>query len=69
MSIIEKTPQQSNGGKRKPYKKISDMLRAKIGKYALENSNAAALRKFSKEFDSPLSESTVHFLKKCSITA
>ena len=36
MSVIEKTPQQGNGGKRKPYKKISDTLRAKIGKYALK---------------------------------
>ena len=59
-----KTPQQGNGGKRKPYKKISDTLRAKIGKYALENGNAAASRKFSKEFDSSLSESTVCSLKK-----
>ena len=64
ISVIEKTPQQGDGGKRKPYIKISDTLRAKIGKYALENGNAAASRKFSKEFDSPLSESTVRSLKK-----
>ena len=64
ISIIEKTPQQGNGRKRKPYKKISDTLWAKIGKYALENSNTAASRKFSKELDSPLSESTVCSLKK-----
>ena len=45
-------------------KKISDMLWAKIGKYSLENGNTAALRKFSKEFNSPLSESIIRFLKK-----
>ena len=37
--------------KRKPYKKISDSLRAQIGRYALENGNAAAMRRFTKEFD------------------
>ena len=31
MNVIEKTPQQGNGGKRKPYKKFSDTLRAKGG--------------------------------------
>ena len=30
----------------------------------MENGNVAASRKFSKEFDRPLSESTVRFLKK-----
>ena len=35
-------------GKRKPYKKINDSLRAKIAHYALQNGNAAAVRKFSK---------------------
>ena len=37
---------------------------AKIGNYPLENSNAVASRKFSKEFDSPLSENTICSLKK-----
>ena len=53
-NVIEKIPQQGNGRKTKPYKKISDTLWTKVGKYALENGNAAASRKFSKEFDSPL---------------
>ena len=35
-------------GKRKPYKRFSDSLRAKIAHYALQNGNAAAVRKFSK---------------------
>ena len=50
--------------KRKPYKKINDSLRAKIAQYALKNGNAAAVRKFFKEFDTPLNESTVRSLKK-----
>ena len=56
-------------GKRKPYKKISDSLRAKIAHYALQNGNAAAIRKFSKEFDAPLNESKVRSLKKSYVTA
>ena len=63
LNIVEKTT-QGNAGKRKPYKKISDTLRFKIGKYALENGNVAASRKFSKEFDSALSESTICSIKK-----
>ena len=56
-------------GKRKPYKKINDSLRAKIAQYAIQNGNAAAVRKFSKEFDTPLNESTVRSLKKSYVTA
>ena len=56
-------------GKRKPYKKINDSLRAKIAQYVLQNGNAAAVRKFSKEFDTPLNESTVRSLKKNYVTA
>ena len=53
-----------HGRKRKPYKKISDELRAKVGKYAAEQGNTVAIRKFSQKFESPLSESTVRSLKK-----
>ena len=56
-------------GKRKLYKKISDLLRAKIAHYTLQNGNAAAVRKFSKEFDAPLNESTVRSLKKSYVIA
>ena len=59
----------TEGRKRKPYKKISDSLRAQIGRYALENGNAAAVRRFTKEFDTSLSESTVRSLKKSYISA
>ena len=40
------------------YKKISDELRVKVGKYTAEQGNTAAMRKFSQEFESPLSESS-----------
>ena len=51
-------------GNRKPYKQISDMLRASIGRYALENDNAGAVRKYSNQFDAALNGSTVQSLKK-----
>ena len=56
-------------GKGKAYKKISDLLRAEIAHYALQNGNAAAVWKFSKEFDAPLNESMVRSLKKSYVTA
>ena len=46
-------------GSRKPYKHISDMLRVSKGRYALENGNATAVRKYSDQFDTPVNESTV----------
>jgi len=59
-AVMEATEQ----GNRKPYKHISDTLRVSIGRYALENGNAAAVRKYSDQFDTPLNESTVRSLKK-----
>ena len=38
----------TEGRKRKLYKKISDSLSAQIGRYALENGNAAAVRHFTR---------------------
>ena len=35
------------------YGRLTDKQRAKIGKYASENGNAAAVRRFSKELDRP----------------
>ena len=55
-------------GKRKLYKKISDLLRAKMAHYALQNGNATAVQKFSKEFDAPLNKSLVRSLKKSYVT-
>ena len=39
-------------------------LRAKIGKFAATSGNKAAVEKFSKELDRPVSESTVRGMKK-----
>lgn len=46
------------------YGRLSDKQRAQIGTYASENGNAAGVRRFSKELDGPLKESTVHSIKK-----
>ena len=66
---VAKVMEAAECRKRKSYKKISDSLRAQIGRYALENGNAAAVRHFSKEFETSLSESTVRSLKKSYISA
>ena len=49
----------TEGRKRKLFKRMSDSLRAQIGKHALENGNMASVRCFTKEFDTSLIESTV----------
>jgi len=43
-------------GNRKPYKHISDMFKASRSRYALENGSAAAVRKYSDQFNTPLKE-------------
>ena len=45
--------------KKGPYIKISPECKAKIAKYAIENGNCAAARKFGKSLQKPLNESTV----------
>jgi len=45
-------------------KQTIDMLRARIGRYALQNDNAAAVWKYSDNFDATLNESTVRWLRK-----
>ena len=64
VEVVLKENTGEHGRKRKSYKKISDELIAKVGKYAAELGNTAAVRKFSQEFESPLRESTVRSLKK-----
>ena len=49
--------------KRKSYTAFSDEMRAAIGRYAAENGNAAALRKFRFEI-TDLGETTVRLFKK-----
>ena len=46
------------------YGRLADKQRAQIGKYASENRKTAAVRRFSKELDRPLNESTVRSIKK-----
>ena len=58
------TPTQQTSRKRKAYSVFSDEQRATIGKYATENGNAAAVKKFKGDFDGGLGESTVRAFKK-----
>ena len=50
--------------KRGTYKKLSEEMKAKIGKFACENGVAAAVRKFSKDLEKPLNESTIRGIKQ-----
>ena len=58
------TPPQQTSRKRKAYSIFSDEQRATIGKYAAENGNAVAVKKFKDDFDGGLGESTVRAFKK-----
>ena len=51
IEAILKEDTGEHGRKRKPYKKISDELRAKVGKHAAKQGNPAAVRKFTLEFE------------------
>ncbi|KAJ8300690.1 hypothetical protein KUTeg_022209 [Tegillarca granosa] len=54
------TPESSTTkGNKIKYREYSAESRAKIAIYAIENGNTAAARYFSKEFGSPVNESTV----------
>ena len=46
--------------KKGPYIKISPECKARIAKYAIENGNCTAARKFGKSLEKPMNESTVH---------
>ena len=46
------------------YSWLTDKQRVQIGKYASENGNAAAARRFSKELERPLNKSTNRSIKK-----
>ena len=53
------------GGKRKRYTAFTDEERARIGRYAAENGNSAALKKFRFSVSLPdLGKSTVQLFKK-----
>lgn len=55
--------QKSRPKKHKAYTTFSDEMRANIGRYAAENGNAAALKKFHSDI-TDLGESTVRLFKK-----
>ena len=61
---VEKRDASAKTRARGSYGRLTDKQRAQIGKYASENGNAAAVRRFSKELDRPLNESTVRSIKK-----
>lgn len=42
-----------------PYAKFTPEFKAKIAKYAIENGNCAAARKFSAPLDKPINETSV----------
>ena len=50
--------------KRKPYSVFSGEQHAQIGKYAAENGNTAAVKRFKDDYDGQLGESTVGLFKK-----
>ena len=60
---VEKQDASAKTRARGSYGRLTDKQRAQIGKYASENGNAAAVRRFSKELDRPLNESTVRSIK------
>ena len=56
-------PRDSCQKKRGPYKTFNEETHTKIGKYAAENGNKAAVVKFSRELDHSVAESTVRGMK------
>ena len=61
--VLDEQSSQQPSPKRRKYTTFNDEQRARVGKYAAENGNTAALRKFRSEIPS-LGESTVRFFKK-----
>ena len=56
--------EESSKSKRGPHLKLSDEIRAKIGKYSCENGDSAAARHFTEVLGKPINCSTVCGLKK-----
>ena len=61
---VEKRDASAKTRARGSYGRLADKQRAQIGKYASKNGNTAAVRRFSKELDRPLSENMVRSIKK-----
>ena len=58
--IIESSKKENSTKTKGPYAKFTPEFKAKIAKYAIENGNCAAARKFSAPLDKPINESSVH---------
>ena len=65
-SVLEDTERniQSSGHKCKVYKTFKPKQRVMIGKYTVENGNAAAVKIFKAKFDGEIGESTVRLFKQ-----
>ena len=57
--VLKAIADQSTRKKKGPYIKVAPECKAKVAKYALEHSNCAAARKYSRELNENLNESTV----------
>ena len=62
-AAIQRVLESEREGRKRKYQHYTPEQRAKIGRFAAENTNAAAVRKFKSEFES-LGESTVRLFKK-----
>ena len=65
---VERALDSAQSRKRGPYQRYNAETRAKIGRYAAENGNKAAVDKFSQELSRPVSESSVRGMKKAYYT-
>ena len=63
-AVTSARQEEATKAKRGSYLKLSNELKAKIGKHASENGNSAAARHFSKVLGKELNPSTIRGLKK-----
>ena len=62
--VLKAIADQSTHKKKGPYIKVAPECKAKVAKYALEHGNCAAARKYSRELNENLNESTVRIWVK-----
>ena len=64
--VLSDQSRPTTGGtrKRKSYSSLTEEQRAAVGRYAVEHSNIAAVKKFKGDFEDGLGESTVRLFKK-----
>ena len=63
MLLYKKYSKKVGDLKKRKYQQFTPEQRAKTGKYAAENSNTSAVKRFSGEFEAP-GESTVRYFRK-----